>query len=263
MILHHNSKVVARRLQCSGLSLIELIGILAIISLFAVVLFRSLIRETDADVSFKERATLRAYGEALKTAIKNNSSIPHWNLLNSTNWAAFVGDVVGASPLNVYVNSRNQPRVMLVDTDGWLGTITLPYVQTATGTGVLPSKARVILLTSVGERLPLDLGPGGLVDSVAFDSLWESVNGSFLTNSAWNGWNGRPQDILVERVFLSPLFVTISLTTQESSSALGLYAIGSDTNLYPAPLTGINDPTPPSPLLSAGNHDWAPLRRSR
>jgi hypothetical protein len=92
------------------MTLIELIGILAIISMFALFLFRALIRETDADVARKERARrcadtlrrLRCDPQELDDPGRQPDQLGNHG-----------GSQVGLDMMNVWLNSRTAAGIVI------------------------------------------------------------------------------------------------------------------------------------------------------
>jgi len=218
----------SRRHQ-EGMSLLAMIAIVAIISIFMLALLRALIREIDHAVARKELATLKIYKQGLEGAILRNGQIPA-----PEGWAAAVAAEVGADATRVGTNPRHGLRILMVDTNGWLGGVTLPYTQNVDGSAVKPENARMMIVSSLGEPVPDTLGnyPAG----TEFAALWNCREGTIPATTAWTGWDGRPDDVKVERVLLDPLFLSLRLATSKSEPYFGQYAIGGDTTLYQAPL---------------------------
>lgn len=219
------------------MSLIAIIGILAVIAIFALVTLRALLREIDHEVAREERAVLKAYNEAMVRGISRNGYIP-----SETTWAQHIANAEGVSVTQIAQNRRHNPRVLLIDTNGWFGTVTLPYTQDNRGATNVPLNARMMLVSSLGQPLPLVSGP---TNSATFNPLWNGTND--FTAGAWAGWNGQPQDVLVERIYLTPLFASIYLSTGNSPLP-GAYAFGASTMLV-APYMPMNNPLPPRYIL--------------
>lgn len=223
------------------MTLIEVICIVAIIGIFAVVLLRALIREIDYDVSREERGLLRSFNEGLKLGIQRNSLIPSQN-----EWAGLVGSQTGVDVANVAQNRRHQPRVLLIDTNGWLNTVSLPWAQPQAGTTVIPNNARVLILSSLGKALPDTIIAGPAAPGV-FNPLWNGTND--FTAGVWQNWGGRPEDVLVEPINLTPLFVALYIVTA-GNDVPGWYTIGTNITLLQAPNQLLSQPYDPRFLLA-------------
>src|SRR5437867_9718654 len=91
-------------------SLIELIGVLAVIAILAAVLARALIRQMDRIAGDQESAALKSFGDALQQSIMRARSIPTY-----TNWASTVASELGVDISSVTNSPRRQPRFFLID----------------------------------------------------------------------------------------------------------------------------------------------------
>jgi type II secretory pathway pseudopilin PulG len=192
-------------------TLIEMIGVLAVLALVAGLLTSASLRHLDRIASDQETALLQTLGEALQQSILRTRNIPSY-----TNWAAVIAAQTGMDMESVTNNIRNRPRVLLMDSGGWLST-NLPYSQNYAGTPAPPINARVMLLSSLGKDLPVT---NGMHNASAFDALWNAPPGTV----PWTGWNGNPDDVKIRRVNLAPLFVNLVLSTY-SSATNGQYAV--------------------------------------
>jgi hypothetical protein len=208
-------------------------------------LLPALIREIDFRVARDESATLKTLGDALKSAVQRHSYIP-----SETNWTQTVAPEAGLAVSAVATNPRGRPRLLLVDTSGWFTNIALPYTQTAAGAANLPVNARMMIASSLGTALPLTNGP---LSAGEFSALWQAAEGTanFPTNGLWAGWNGRSDDVKLERVNLSAQFVSLRVVTYSQVESNGLYSIGSDNTLHAAPYRNDQDPdsVPPAYYL--------------
>src|SRR5512133_3865014 len=110
--VHKLKRYVVRRpgRHDEGTSLIVMIALVAILSIFAVALLRALLREIDVEVARQEVSTLRAYQQAFQSGILREGYIPHPN-----NWALMVATNTGAHTNEVAVNKRGRDRVLMVD----------------------------------------------------------------------------------------------------------------------------------------------------
>src|SRR2546421_9124286 len=84
-------------------TVIEIIGVLAVIAILAAMLLPALIRDTDKSVADTEVATLKAYGEAFQRYVTLSRTIP-----DQTTWVSAVASQLGASPDNILYNTRQQ-----------------------------------------------------------------------------------------------------------------------------------------------------------
>lgn len=213
---------------------------LAVLAILTVWLLPALIREIDFRVARDESATLKTLGNALQSAAQRHGYIPA-----ETGWAETVAAEAGLAITSVATNPRRQARLLLIDTNGWFNNVSLPYTQTAAGTTNRPLNARMIIASSLGRALPLAAGP---LSAGEFSALWRAAEGTtnFPTTGLWAGWNGRADDVKIERVYLSPLFVELGIETYVPPAAApqGLYSIGTNGTLYAAPYHSDQSPVP-------------------
>ena len=225
------------------MALLFWIGVLAVLTILTTLVLPTLIREIDFRVARDESAALKTFGNALQSAARRNGYIPA-----ETGWAETVAAEAGSAIASVATNPRRQPRLLLIDTNGWFNTVSLPYTQTSAGSATVPLNARMIIASSLGKALPLAAGP---LSASEFSALWRAAEGTtnFPTTGLWAGWNGRSDDVKLERVNLLPLFVSLRVETSRKETVRGLYSIGTNSTLYPALYDSDAAPTPPTYYL--------------
>ena len=205
------------RNQVIAMTLIEVIGVLAILAILAAVILPALIRQTDKAVADQETATLQSYGNAIERYITRNRRIP---TVDGNDWATNVAAEMGVDIAQVTNNVRRQPRVVLMDSAGF-AALSLPYVQTATGT-MAPANSsfrpRLMLISSLGLALPNAVATGA-ISATDFNNLWtNSTPGNFPNTGVWSGWAGNPNDITIQRLDLSKLIVNLWLSYNNGAS---------------------------------------------
>src|SRR6266487_4069713 len=117
----------APRKSQRAFSLIEMIGVLAVIAILAAVLAPALIRQMDKLAGDQESAALKSFCDALQGSILRSRSIP-----SHTNWAPTVATELGVDIATVTNSPRRQPRFFLIDPALRIGnnSSVLPYNQT-------------------------------------------------------------------------------------------------------------------------------------
>jgi len=224
-------------------SLLEMIGVLAVLAVLAAVLAPYFVRPMDKTASDQETATLKAFGDALQQSIVRDRYIP-----SDADWATNVANEYGVDVLYVTTNPRRQPRYFLIDPALQVGVNGggLPYSQTSAGSvvtngsGVIipPPSPRVMIVSSIGRALPA--GFASRVESPAnFTNIWNAADGTVPTNAPiFSGWPGSGDDLRIQRIDLSPLFVQLQLTKAISSRCCPRYSI--DNNNF-ATATSVSD----------------------
>src|SRR5437867_7195065 len=111
-LLHHSTTPLLRSPAYGrAFSLIELIGVLAVMAILAAVLVPSLIRQMDRIAGEQESAALKSFGDALQQSILRKRYIP-----SASDWATNIAAELGADVANVNTNqARRQPRFFLID----------------------------------------------------------------------------------------------------------------------------------------------------
>lgn len=227
-----------------GFTLIEMIGVLAVIMILATLVFSATVRQLDQLEARKEDAALARLAEALTRSIQRTRSIPA-----ATNWVAAVAAELGADTAGVGLNPRNNARLLWVDPRFQIGlnggglpyqqTITGSVVTNATGEVIPPLNPRLILLSSLGPPFPAAVVTGGTV-ATNFDALWDAAPETRPAVGPWSSWGGAGRDLRVQRVHLGPLFVRL-LLHNHASPGPGRYAIdGLATNVVPNTPGGVN-----------------------
>ena len=202
-----------------GFSLIEMIGVLAVIAVTAAMILPALIRQTDATVATQESTLLQSFATALQNNVQRNGYIP-----TSTNWVSVVATELGMTSNSVALNVRNQPRILLVDTNGF-GSMALPYMQTNRGTPNVFTNStppRYLILSSLGAALPVLVGTNGMASSSDFNALWNTASGTIPTNSTpWTSpkWPGNASDLNIQRLDLAYSFAHLILSNNDPTNA--------------------------------------------
>jgi type II secretory pathway pseudopilin PulG len=213
-------------------TLIELIGVLAVIAILAAIIVPNLLHQLDLAVGQQEVATLQGFATRLQSSILRNSYIPGKN-----DWATNIAAEFGIDAGDVATNSRGLPRVFLIDPAIQLnaaGASALPYTQPTNGSTNLPVSPRLMILSTIGTPLPANVVSGVPAVSNDFAAIWNTADGTPPTNatgfSSWTAVNA--SDLKIQRINLSPLFVYLVLSTYPYSSpgSNGLYIINPATS---------------------------------
>jgi len=142
----------ALRARSWGFSMIELIGVLAVIAVLAAVLVPTVIRRIDRSAWTKETTDLNSIADSYMQYILRNKTIPGTNT-----WASSVANQMSLPVSAITTNSRRYARAFLVDPSLSIGGAGLPYTQTTNG-AVKPVSARVMIVSSLGRALPISTG---------------------------------------------------------------------------------------------------------
>jgi type II secretory pathway pseudopilin PulG len=214
----------ARRNEATtAMTLVEVIGVLAVTAVLAGVLIPVALRILDRIAHDKEAASLRTLGDAFQMSIMKTRSIPA-----QAGWPQFIATNAGIDVYSVTNNLRKRTRVLVFDKGSTWFLANLPYSQSASSCTAIPDKPRVMLASSIAGQLPFtDLTAG------QFDSLWNTPEGSL---PAGLGLNGDPYDVQIQRMNLAPLFVNLLVSTYKPGTyGNGYFGFENKAPLNPAP----------------------------
>lgn len=207
----------SRRHRDSGFSLLELVGVMTVMSILASVLMPSLIKQLHLAASEREDQDLRKVSQALQQSILRTRRIP-----DEDSWAGAVAAELAWNEAEVLTNVAHGPRVYLIDPQFRVGSANtgLPYEQTAQGS-IKPVSPRLLLLSSLdpSKALPVE---SGVTDAGTFSSLWNAAPGD--APAGWTAWQNSGEDLRIERLNLEPLFERLILN-HLGDGASPLYAI--------------------------------------
>ncbi len=173
----------------AGFTLIEMIGVLAIMAILAAVLAPNALRSLDRAAVTAEVQTLGNLGDQVKLYLRNQGTAP-----TPANWTTTVGGFADMSPADILTNKRNMARVYLTDP------------------ATVPTQ-RVIILSSMRNGLALPTS-ANINTAVRFQDIWQTVDGSLPTAVSWGGWAAwnavanSGQFLVIERVNLSSVYNT-------------------------------------------------------
>jgi prepilin-type N-terminal cleavage/methylation domain-containing protein len=199
--------------ECSrkGFTMIELIGVLAIIAIAAVIVVPSFVRRADMAAQTRETSDLSTISDALV-----HSTLKYQRLPDETTWTNAAASWLLMSTRQIATTPRGYHRIFLVDSGGWLGMFFpgSPFTQGISGAGAAPTQARAMLVSTVSGSLPIN---SGRLTSAQFDAIWNlAPNAKPVT---WTNWSGKGDDLLVQRLNFQPLFHRLILVNHDDASA--------------------------------------------
>ncbi len=202
----------ARRRSTRGFSVVELVGVLAIVAILAGLIAENLIEKMRLAAVEAERTSLATMAQTLEQYVVRTKSIPSLASLPAT----LAADLAVATE-RVAQTAQGNPRWFWVDPESRVGTNaagSLGYVQTASGSAVQPQRLRLVVLSSVGAPLPAS----GFTPPTTnqFLQAWNTVRGgipAFLSSV----WNGRADDLNIQRVEVGTLFCRVVLENLDAN----------------------------------------------
>lgn len=204
-----------------GFSLLELIGVMAIISILATILTPSIIQQIDAAIARREIAQLTEIAQSFRAAVIRESRIP-----DESEWVDMVATEWGRPAEDVRSNDRRNARVFVIDGALRVGTSSgiAPYLQGTQGS-ILPVSPRFLILSNLDPAKTIPVS-NGVLAAADFSQLWNTPDQSVPT-----GWSGRwaesnaGSDLKIQRIDLSALFHRVILNC--SSNPAPYFSFGS------------------------------------
>ncbi len=195
----------------SGFSLMETIGILAIIAICVGIMIPPILTKIFDARRIAESNDLYNITEVLKEEILAKKYIPSTN-----DWASFISQRLGL-PVEKINMSR---RIMVIDPMLQISSPTgkLPYTQTTNGT-LYPNRIRIMFLSNLSFNpnslpIPTDF----LTDALKFQLVWDTPEWSvppFFSSA----WAGKGKYLKIQRMDLASLFCRLAIQVRGSGRA--------------------------------------------
>jgi prepilin-type N-terminal cleavage/methylation domain-containing protein len=218
-----------------GFSLLEMIGVMAVIAIMATLVMPSIIQQMKLAAAEQESETLQRLAKGFNDHVLRNKQIP-----DETDWAEVIATELGLQTEEVGVNSSHIARVYLIDPALRIGAAdgTLPYTQTNSGSLVEPASSswRLMIVSSLDPARPLPVS-SGVGDATRFNNLWNAADGT--VPAGWPGsWLNHGEELKIQRINLASLFKRLILTNYDSPSG-GIFAMD-DSDPGSIPAEGVN-----------------------
>ena len=215
-----------------GFTLLEVIGVVALLAILASLLTPAMIQSMDQAAKVRDASEVKTMADALQSAVRRHAQIPDTNYM-----PAFIAAEMGVAASQVITNSRGIPRLFLADPLLTLGTGALPYDQTLNPRGItngLPrSNLRVIIFSSLGPLLPE-------AKKIDFNTAWATPDST--TPADWTAWPGQGSDLTIQRLDFTALFHRLILNNQAGAGTSPNFSIESGgVASGPIPVSSIYD----------------------
>src|SRR6266542_62615 len=214
----------------SCFTLVETIGVLAVIALLLAVIAPSVVRRLDHAAWTKETSDIQAIADSYTQYILRTKTIPGTNT-----WASSVSDQMNLPVSAITTNMRGYARAFLIDTNLKIGAnanSVLPFGPQSASGSPKPVSARVIIVSSLSGALPLS---SGVPSSNEFNAIWNTADGAKPATSTWTTWAGNGDDLRIKRLNLEPLFHQLILFDRDPATNQVRFSIDSaGTNTVPA-----------------------------
>ncbi|MBL9135023.1 MAG: type II secretion system protein [Verrucomicrobiales bacterium] len=224
-----------RRRPPAGFTLIEMIAVLAIVTILVAVATLNVIGQMKQAARKTEAQSMESMREALRSYILRNKHIPA-----PADWPKAIAAELGV-PLERVTKTRiGYPRFFCEDPTLDIGASTngtrkLPYVQGATGS-VEPLNPRLTFVSTLGTNLPSI----ATNQSAAFNDIWATIASG--VPSSWTTWGASGEDLWIQRLDLRSLFRRVVFNNldpdhqapysiQHGSTSLSQWEVSEDPNL--------------------------------
>lgn len=243
--------IFSSRGRCSGLTTIELIAVLAIISILAGIVAYSVMKRISVASANAEAISLSTIAETYKTAVMRTRSVP-----NMTNWWMVLSDELTQSESDVMKNRKGNVRLMLphplaritntvgsgnfacnlAQDSSWQSSPI--YQQNAFGALSL-ANLKIIFASSIGSPLvSTNQTTDFIKSSDDFDRIWNTPKDGIPTTTHFLSLSNRlsgGEDLVLMRLDLSPLFCRVVLNNMDDG-VNPWYSLDGSTNLANPPM---------------------------
>lgn len=205
----------------AGFSLLEMIGVMAVMAILAGALAPSVFQMMEAGYETAEADTMQALGAAYQGYVVRSKSIPA-----AADWVDDIADYAGYVPLKVAQNEKGFARRIYFDPTFFTSSPQAfsGYVQD-TGLSARPYSPRIMLVSSLDQAISASLNT-----QARFDAVWAQSTGALITES---------KSTLIERINLTPDFVRVVLSNS-AASQVG-YSLEGGTEAAVAAASGGSD----------------------
>ncbi len=191
------------KLRTSGFSLLEMIGVMAVMAILAGALAPSVFQMLERGYQDAEQQSISTVAAALQDYVLVNKTIPTENI---NVWTVAVAGFAALPPQRVQFNEKNFQRRLYVDPVFFTTSAqTFPgYTQTV-GLAVMPNSPRAMLVSNLQGNV------SAVLDQASeFDDVWNQSGTPLLAES---------NTLIIERINLAPLFKRLVLSNSNTSQA--------------------------------------------
>ncbi|NLH72712.1 MAG: type II secretion system protein [Verrucomicrobia bacterium] len=202
-ILVANGRQVRRKVGLGGYTLLELVGVLAIITILGLIVTENVLEKIKQQARKTEGDNLAVAADAMRRSVVRTKSIP-----GAGNMPAQIAAELSLPISKILTTPFRQTRYFFMHPDFRVGTnltSSLPYTQTVFGSTIEPANCKALIISSVGP-LDEDLLPASM-DSTTFTNLWNTSE----------DWDALARDVKLQRIEFRDLFHRVILNNLDSS----------------------------------------------
>ncbi|MEL7311136.1 MAG: type II secretion system protein [Pseudomonadota bacterium] len=202
-----------------GFTLMELIGVMAILAILSAVLAPSIVGSINDAYGAAEAANLQQIVGELEAYVRRNSRIPSATL---SDWTAAVATLSNIPADDIAANRRGFERRLYFDPNFFTAGGGFSGYQQTGGLAAAPLSPRVMLISDLTGNVGF---PGN--NAVTFDDIWNQRAGASLVES---------DRLFIQRWHLGALFKEVLATnTASNQAAISLNAAAA----VPVPAAGV------------------------
>jgi prepilin-type N-terminal cleavage/methylation domain-containing protein len=203
--MHHPSPYTTST-TTRAFTLIEMIGVLAIITVLASIAALNVVQRMKRAAQEADALSVETMIGALRTNILRTKQIPV-----PAQWPQVIATELAVPVSRVQQTPLGQGRLFLADPSLEIGSPSLPsgnrvlpYTQGLLGT-VAPANPRLAFVSSLASDLPVVPQ-----QAAAFNQVWSTPASSLP--AGWSNWVGNPDDLHISRLDLRELFHRVVLS---------------------------------------------------
>jgi prepilin-type N-terminal cleavage/methylation domain-containing protein len=201
-------------------SLIEMIGVLAVMAILAGMLLPNVLRKIADAHSGREDRNLAILADGLLQYTQSRQTIP-----GASSWASNIAEMTGLNlneVLRVLPHDANTARVYVIHPAFAPSTGSNPVFTNLSSGASSPTNARLMILSTTKSSLVIPLAGGKASNTApnrqAFDDVWD-WNYSPATKAPPTGWaaswNNNGEHLHVQRVNFAPLFLHVAVSNAQ------------------------------------------------
>jgi|GEM_PF-1000533 len=192
-----------RKFEQGAYTLIELIGVLAIIAILGLIVTENVLEKVKRQARQTEGDNLATFADAMRRSVVRTKSIP-----GAGNMPAQIAAELSLPMSKVLTTSFRYTRYFFMHPDFRVGNgsmPTVPYTQTVLGSTNEPANCRALIVSSIGP-MEEDVLPAEM-DGTTFTNLWNTGE----------AWDALARDVKLQRIEFRDLFHRVVLNNLEPS----------------------------------------------